>query len=77
MSSCLAETASRSVMKEPFICRAARESDAEPLLAIYRPFVEETAVSFELQAPTLQEFSARIAKALAGWHWASGSRWRS
>jgi L-amino acid N-acyltransferase YncA len=56
-------------MEEPFVYRAARASDAEQLLAIYRPFVEQTAVSFELEAPSLHEFSARITKALAGWHW--------
>jgi phosphinothricin acetyltransferase len=61
-------------MKEAFVCRTARESDAEQLLAIYRPFVEQTAVSFELQAPGLQEFSARITKALAGWHWLVAER---
>ena len=56
-------------MTRPFIVRAARQGDAEELLAIYRPFVEGTAVSFELRAPSVPEFSARIGRALAGWHW--------
>jgi len=47
----------------------ATEADAASLLAIYRPFVESTAVSFETVAPTMDEFAARIAKALAGWQW--------
>ena len=49
--------------------RSAVAADAAALLAIYRPFVESTAVSFETVVPTLEEFAARIAKALAGWQW--------
>jgi L-amino acid N-acyltransferase YncA len=49
--------------------RQAAESDAAAVLAIYRPFVEATAVSFETVAPTVTEFAARIAKAVASWHW--------
>ena len=49
--------------------RSAVPADAPALLTIYRPFVESTVVSFETQAPTVEEFSARIAKALAGWAW--------
>jgi phosphinothricin acetyltransferase len=49
--------------------RSAVEADAAALLAIYRPFVESTAVSFETVVPTVEEFAARIAKALTGWQW--------
>ncbi len=49
--------------------RAAVLADAPALLALYRPFVEDTIVSFETEAPTVEEFSSRIAKALAGWAW--------
>lgn len=49
--------------------RPASEADAAALLAIYRPFVEASAVSFETVAPSVEEFSARIRKALAGWQW--------
>jgi len=49
--------------------RPATVADAASLLAIYRPFVESTAVSFETVTPTVDEFAARIAKALAGWQW--------
>jgi len=49
--------------------RSAVLADAPVLLAIYRPFVESILVSFETQSPTVEEFSARIAKALAGWAW--------
>ena len=49
--------------------RPATVPDAASLLAIYRPFVESTAVSFETVVPTVDEFAARIAKALARWQW--------
>ena len=42
--------------------RNARLEDAEAILAIYTPYVEETAVSLELVAPTLDEFRARMEK---------------
>jgi len=57
-----------SEMAEPLI-RTATEADASALLAIYRPFVDSSAVSFETVAPTVEEFAARIAKAVAGWQW--------
>jgi phosphinothricin acetyltransferase len=49
--------------------RAATPADAPALLAIYRPFVEETAVSFEVAPPTVEEFARRIEKALRDWAW--------
>ena len=49
--------------------RSAVAADAAALLAIYRPFVESTAVSFETVVPTVEEFATRIAKALTGWQW--------
>ena len=54
--------------------RPATDADAASLLAIYRPFVESTAVSFETVAPTTDEFAARIAKAVAGWQWLLAER---
>ena len=49
--------------------RPATEADAAALLAIYRPFVEASAISFETIVPTVEEFAARIRKALTGWQW--------
>ena len=49
--------------------RQATVEDAPALLAIYRPYVEDAVVSFEEVAPTVEEFAARIKKALAGWQW--------
>ena len=42
------------------IIRQATTSDAAALLDIYRPIVENTAISFELVAPTIDEFPTRI-----------------
>ena len=49
--------------------RPANLGDAALLLDIYRPFVTDTAVSFELQPPSVEEFEERIAKALGQWAW--------
>ncbi|MBR5867836.1 MAG: GNAT family N-acetyltransferase [Clostridia bacterium] len=40
--------------------RAATVADAEKLLAIYAPYVEHTAISFEWQVPGPEEFAQRI-----------------
>src|SRR5688572_22159366 len=61
-------------MAEPFTIRAVAEADAPALLAIYRPFVEDAAVSFETVTPGVDEFGARIAKAVAGWQWLVAER---
>jgi L-amino acid N-acyltransferase YncA len=49
--------------------RDASAADAEVLLAIYRPFVTNTAVSFELEPPSVEEFSQRILAAQSRWAW--------
>src|SRR5260221_9769360 len=54
--------------------RPASEADAPALLAIYAPFVESTAVSFETLVPTVEEFAARIARSLAAWQWLVAER---
>ena len=38
--------------------------DAAAILAIYSYYVEKTAITFELEVPSLSEFQARIAKTL-------------
>lgn len=45
--------------------RVARPEDAEALRAIYAPYVEETAITFEYQVPSVEAFRARIAHTLA------------
>lgn len=44
--------------------RMATLQDAPALLAIYTPYVEKTAITFEYEPPTEQEFSRRIAEVL-------------
>ena len=39
--------------------RLAQASDADQMLAIYAPIVRDTAISFELLVPTLDEFRER------------------
>lgn len=44
--------------------RPAFPKDAPALLAIYAPYVEQTAITFEYTVPTIREFTARIAHTL-------------
>lgn len=44
--------------------RIAEIKDAEELLKIYAPYVEKTAITFEYEVPTVQEFAARMQKIL-------------
>ena len=56
-------------MSTAITVRPAVSADAEALLRIYRPFVEETAISFEARLPTLSELEQRIVRALDAWAW--------
>lgn len=56
------------------ISRAASPADAPALLAIYAPYVETTAVSFETELPSVAEFARRIEQALADWAWLVAER---
>ena len=47
-----------------FLIRSATPDDAAALAAIYRPYVEVTAITFEYEAPSAEEFSSRIAHTL-------------
>ncbi|NBK00379.1 GNAT family N-acetyltransferase [bacterium 1xD8-48] len=47
-----------------FSIRAATPDDAGALLAIYTPYVTNTAISFECEAPGLSEFQKRIENTL-------------
>lgn len=48
---------------EPVICIAGPE-DAAELLSIYAPYVLETAITFEYDVPTVEEFRGRIVRTL-------------
>lgn len=45
--------------------RVARPDDAAALLAIYAPYVTDTAITFEYQVPSMEEFRGRIEHILA------------
>lgn len=40
--------------------RIAEPEDAEEILAVYAPYVEQTAITFEYEVPTVEEFRGRI-----------------
>ena len=44
--------------------RTAVEHDAEALLQIYAPYVKKTAITFEYDVPSVEEFAGRISKVL-------------
>ncbi len=44
--------------------RSAQIEDAADLVAIYAPYVEQTAITFETQVPTVAEFANRIEQTL-------------
>lgn len=54
------KTGEQEMKKSDFIIRAASLEDAPTLLALYTPYVEKTAITFEYDVPSLQEFSKRI-----------------
>ncbi len=45
---------------EPITLRPAVPEDAGDLLEIYRPYVENTAITFEYDVPTLADFTQRV-----------------
>lgn len=47
-----------------FIIREASHADASRLRSIYAPYVTDTAVTFEYEIPSVEEFQNRIAKVL-------------
>ena len=49
--------------------RTASISDAKEMLDIYSPYVLETAVSFEMEAPSLKEFQHRISEITGKYPW--------
>lgn len=49
--------------------RAAIPDDAAGCRAIYRPYVENTAITFEVEVPTVAEMAARIDSARATHEW--------
>lgn len=56
------------LMKWPYL-RPAKEADLPAMLEIYRPYVEQTAVSFEYTLPALAEFTQRFCAHTAQFPW--------
>ena len=51
-------------MTTPITLRLVTAADAAELVAIYAPYVRETAISFEYEPPTAEEFTHRIEEVL-------------
>ena len=51
-------------MSEKIMIRTATINDAEAILAIYAPYVETTAITFEYEIPGIEEFRERIRNVL-------------
>ena len=49
--------------------RPAVPDDAEALLALYGPIVVQTAISFEIEPPSVEEFRRRIETISSQWAW--------
>ena len=56
-------------MNENCEIRLATEADAEAMLAIYTPVVLDTAISFELVPPSVDEFKSRVRSTLTRTPW--------
>lgn len=52
------------IKKDDLVFRFATENDAEKILAIYKPYVENTTITFEYNVPTIEEFRERIREIL-------------
>lgn len=58
-----------SPMSAKALIRSAIVEDAPACVAIYRPYVETTAITFEIETPTSAEMATRIESALATHEW--------
>ena len=56
-------------MNNEFSIRLITAGDAEATLNIYRPYVENTIISFEYEVPSLEEWQSRIATNTAKYPW--------
>ncbi|HQQ89342.1 MAG TPA: N-acetyltransferase family protein [Oscillospiraceae bacterium] len=51
------------------LMRFAAPDDAEQMLAIYAPYIRKTAISFEYEVPSLEEFRGRVDKFTQRYPW--------
>ena len=61
-------------MLDSVLIRPASPADAPAMLAIYAPYVQNTAVSFELEPPSQEEFAGRVTHTLARFPWLAAVR---
>lgn len=54
--------------------RPALPEDAEAMLAIYAPYVQKTAITFEYEVPSPAEFRGRMERTLARYPWLAAER---
>ncbi len=54
--------------------RAAEESDAGAIATIYAPYVQSTAISFEIEPPTMETMALRISRTLETHPWLVAGR---
>jgi L-amino acid N-acyltransferase YncA len=58
-----------SIIGDMLTVRDATADDAEACAGVYRPYVLDTATTFELEPPTVAEMAARIAAAVRRYAW--------
>lgn len=51
------------------VLRLATPADAQSILNIYAPFIQETSFTFETEVPSIEEFANRISTYLINWPW--------
>lgn len=56
-------------MTDSVTIRIATPQDAPALLAIYAPYVEDTAITFEVETPAVEDFAGRIERTLSTYPW--------
>lgn len=54
----------KGIFMDNITIRTAKPSDADKLLEIYAPYVEKTAITFEYEVPSVDEFRQRIENTL-------------
>ena len=58
------ERKKKTEMEQKITIRVATPDDAPALLELYAPYVTQTAITFEYEVPTVEEFRSRIAHTL-------------
>lgn len=56
-------------MEKTFTIRLATPADADGMLAVYAPYVEATAITFEYVVPPAKEFAGRIGNVIPEYPW--------